>query len=133
MFPYSLLEMFKRKERALVEVPAGGGGKVYDAIMRAADTVERTDRYNFFRTVVPDRGQPGCILGLIGENLGVPAGASITDVAQRLGYQGDYIFYRAVDVALLQVTRGYFNNWTRDKRNAAAAMRRLALNYKEAA
>lgn len=45
---------------------------IYDAIMKAADTIEkRPDLYQFMANDIPDCGSPGCLLGWIGHHMGL--------------------------------------------------------------
>jgi len=50
---------------------------IYDAIMKAADTIEQhPDWYDFDKNTKPDCGTPGCMLGWIGHYSGVELTAS---------------------------------------------------------
>lgn len=100
--------------------------RLHDAILRAADVIEADCgvRYRFMKTSVPQPGRPGCMLGLIGEQLGYKPGTDINVIAALFGVEDHGHFYQ-----LLPDCRFY----SVSSDAAARALRAIAPNYAEAA
>ena len=104
--------------------------RLHDALMRTADVVEGTDRYEFGRCYVPRGSDPGCLLGLLGQQLGHRPGVLIEHVARDLGVRWDSaVFYHRMENTTSSKLPEQWGGWTRDKRLAAAGLRKLAAEY----
>jgi hypothetical protein len=96
---------------------------IYNAIMRAADLIERTPQlYAYHNIYVPKCGSPACALGWIGHFAGAKDSGR-TDGLTNVGYVGDFVlgedsvdFYNFMDLHTGK-------NWRDDARECARGMR----------
>jgi hypothetical protein len=97
---------------------------IYEAIMKAADTLDKDPKMWFWRNInVPACGTPACALGWIGHHLGHAPGNLITRVCPILNIEMPGDFYHRMDQ--LGVT---MNTWTPPS-EVAAGLRLYAAKY----
>lgn len=72
---------------------------IYDAVMRAADHIERNPHlFNFVRSYVPDCNTPGCLMGWVGHFMGLRTGTLAWDgVARHFGIEKETGRWHAFD------------------------------------
>lgn len=102
-------------------------GSIYNAIMKAADSVEIESNWNWFSTAIPDCGTTGCAVGWIGHHLGIKGG--IWKVSQALGFSPDdgcSSLYHAIDGA------GGSRLCTQIGKEVAPVLRKFAQRFKPA-
>jgi hypothetical protein len=108
---------------------------IYDAIMKAADHIERNpELFQFHRIYVPECGTPACALGWIGFFVGSKDATRIaTDGLTNVGYVAETalkIHDAGVFYAFMQENAGL--RWQRNAAECAAGMRLFAKRYRDA-
>lgn len=95
------------------------------AWLRVIETLEHhPERYDFFRCYIPERADsPGCLLGLVGRELGMSGHIEL--VARRLGFLdcGDFYDRMQVIALLPPPPLRYHWNWTHSAATAARKLR----------
>lgn len=96
--------------------------EIYNAIMKAADHIERNPHsYNFFNSVVPECGTQGCMLGWIGHFMGMTGANVFREVGPRLGFGRDFLAGAAIGVQ--------HGEDLKDSTDAVRMLRRFAQRY----
>ena len=109
-----------------VQLKQGVTVKIYDAIMKAADHIERhpNDFYYQSNLVPYSCGTPGCALGWIGHFLGL-RGSVHTEVLPAIGLRDLLDFSMSRMDELVPV----FSDWRHDPPECARALRLYAEKY----
>lgn len=100
-----------------------------EALLRVADELElHPSRYWFICSSVPEAGESGCLLGLLGRQLGVPAGVSVLCVAFRhLGVASSVFYNRMNDCCPSHSS--FREAWRESPAVAAETLRRYVEQY----
>lgn len=94
--------------------------EIREAILRTIDVLEQTpDRYKFTELFIPSGSGPGCLLGLIGQQLGMEGGLVVGIVATSLGFQREGDFYREMNKFERELELSF---WISNPRCAAAVL-----------
>lgn len=66
---------------------------IRQAILKAADSIERLEPYDFWARYVNKCGTPMCLFGWIGHHLGMEVGTCNAEVASAIGARGTIELY----------------------------------------
>ena len=94
------------------------------AILKAADSIERNPKlFGFGICHVPSCGSPGCLIGLVGQQMGISEGAPVGRTCMKVFGIGEKLLYdRIKDI-------DGSHGWTNNPEVAAHCLRKYADKY----